>query len=287
MSETDPPQNDIQSAIDAGIDNAGVDERITMFPLGADVQVPVSYVKGVTALAKDVLDALDARRDAPLRRRGTLTLTEVASFVEAVNRWGSDRTIIYADTAALKLDAVIDDHPAGDEAVMESGWRQHRISYTCPRSPEWIAWSAIDGKRLTQADFGDFLESRLEDLIAADGCPRPLEMLGVARKLRVKTRGEFQSDLDPTTGNSVLINKRENDTTDSTPIPRAFKLAIPVFEGGDRYELEARVRLQAEDKAALFTVILHRRKEIERTAFDEVRDAVAKGTGRIVLAGTP
>lgn len=282
-SETD--HNHIQSAIDAGESLADVGARIVMFPPEADVQVPVIYYEGKTLLAKDVLDALDARRETPLRRRGGLVLTEVASFVEAVNRWGSDRTVIYADASAFKLEAVTDDHPAGDEAVMAPGWRGHRIAYTCPRSSEWQAWSAIDGKELPQVGFGDFLESRLEDLIAAEGYPRPLEMLEVARKLSIRTKGEFTRQHDPTTGNHILVSKSEH-TSDSTPIPRAFRLAIPVFEGGLRYELEARIRLRV-DGAAFFTVVLHRRKEIERDAFMAVRQSVASDTKRLVLAGTP
>lgn len=277
--------NETQAAIDAGKAIATIEDRIAWFGDQNGPGVPVAVQDdGVVQLHGDVLKAIEERRAHPLRKRGTLTLTEVSSFVEAVNRWKRDTTVIYADTERFRLEAVIDEHPPRDpQWAQDADWRQDRVIYTCPRSPEWLAWTAVDGVEMPQAKLGDFLESRLEDLIAADGMPKPLEVLSVARKLTIRTRGEFTREIDPTTGNHVLVNKVES-TSDSTSIPRAFALAIPVFEGGERYQMEARVRLRVEG-AALFTLVLHRRKEIERDAFLAVRRAVADETKRLVLAG--
>lgn len=282
---SDEFQSGIQDAVDAGKDIVEVSGRIAWFGDDDGPQVPVAYVDGKTVLHTDVLKAIEERREHPTHRRGTRTLTEVASFVEAVNRWGSDSSVIYADAERFQLVAVLDENPAGAAHDVHPDWRQDRIVYACPRSPEWLAWTAIDGKEMTQAALGDFLESRLEDLISAEGFPKPLEVLTVARKLTVRTRGEFTREIDPTTGNHVLVSKSDN-TSDSTPIPRAFRLAIPVFEGGVRYEIEARVRLRV-DGGAFFTLVLHRRKENERAAFDAVRRGVADETKRLVLAGVP
>ena len=279
------PSNNTQSAIDAGRAIAAVADRIAWFGDGDGPQVPIAVQGGQVQLHGDVLKAIEERRERPLRKRGTLTLTEVGSFVEAVNRWSSESTVIYADAERFRLEAVLDEHPAGASHAVGPDWRQDRIVYACPRSPEWMAWTAVDGVEMPQAKIGDFLESRLEDLVAADGLAKPLEMLAVARKLTIRTRGEFTREMDPTTGNHILVNKVES-TSDSTPIPRAFALAIPVFEGGERYQIEARVRLRVEG-AALFTLVLHRRKEIERDAFSAVRRGVADETKRLVLAGTP
>jgi uncharacterized protein YfdQ (DUF2303 family) len=275
--------NDIQAAINAGKSIATVEDRIDWFG-GGDDRVPVAIQDGRVVLQSDVLKAIEERRERPLRKRGTLTLTEVSSFIEAINRWSSDSSVIYADAGPFQFTAVLDENPA---TAHDGGadWRQDRIVYTCPRSSEWLAWTAVDGIEMPQAKLGDFLESRLEDLVAADGCPKPLEMLEVARKLTIRTKGEFTRQIDPTTGNNVLVSKTEN-TSESTPIPRAFRLAIPVFDGGVRYEMEARVRLRVEG-AALFTIVLHRRKEIERDAFNAVRRGVADETKRLVLAGVP
>lgn len=175
-------------------------------------------------------------------------------------------------------------HPEG--ASSKAAWRQHRAVYTCPRSPEWKAWSEQDGRPLAQEAFADFIEARLEDLKAGEGYPKPLDVLQMARHLVMHQKGTFKRKIDPTNGNGILINKVENDAG-STVIPRAFQLAIPVFEGGTRYLIEARVRFAIAEGRPVFSYTLHRRKEIERDAFNKVRSKFQAATAVVVLAGTP
>lgn len=294
--------NDNASTIlTAGTLNAGIAPRISWLehPDDPEVSIPVALQTGAhgestIGVIPGVLEALDKRAGGPQRRSGVVRLTDVASLIAFIARWGSDDTVVYADTSALAFCAVLNDHPksehVGDEgatiAIEDTGWRDHRAEYACPRSSEWIAWSALDGKALRQAEFADFVESRLEDMIARDGYPVPLEVLRMARDLQIRTKGTFQRTVDPTTGNSTLINKTETEQG-STVIPRAFVIAIPVFEGGARYEMEARVRFTLSDSGPAFAFVLYRRAEIERDAFNAVRSNLAAETGCLVLAGKP
>jgi uncharacterized protein YfdQ (DUF2303 family) len=246
-----------------------------------DEGAPVTTVKVLT----DVIEEMANGAPGPRRRTGSVRLTDEDSFIAFVNRWCSVDTVIYADTAALAFTAVLDDHPAGAEAA-ETRWREHRATYACPRSPEWQAWTANDEKWLTQTAFADFIEARLEDMVKADACAAPLDVLQMARQLHIRTKGTFQREVNPTTGDSILVNKTETETG-STVIPRAFAIAIPVFEGGERYQIEARVRFGFVEGSPRFAYTLHRRKEIERDAFGAVRRKIDTATGRLVLAGTP
>jgi len=279
---------DLKPILEAGTALAGAAARVTTVAHPADPSITVPAILSTPGnttvqLAKDVLDALDARCAGPQRRTGTTQLTEVDSFIAYLKRWGSERTVIYADTAQLKLTAVLDEHPAG---ACETAWRQHRAVYSCPRAAEWLAWTGQAERPLSQTAFGDWIETRLEDLVGADGFPKPTEMLTIARQLHVKTKGEFRRDINPTNGDSILVNKTET-TSDSTQIPRAFAIAIPCFEGGDRYQIQARLRFALTDGVPVFAFTLHRCKEIERDAFGEVRAKVAEQTQMLLLAGTP
>jgi uncharacterized protein YfdQ (DUF2303 family) len=140
---------------------------------------------------------------------------------------------------------------------------------------------------MKQDKFGDFIESRLEDLSVAEGMPKPNEILKMARDLQIVTKGVYSRTFDPTTGNGSLVCTTESEAVQSTVIPRAFLVAIPVFQGGDRYAVEARVRMQVVDGAPTFRYELHRRIEVEGHAFDEIRKAVAEKTGLPLFAGTP
>lgn len=283
---------DTAAAIEAGIESVTVSKRTQWIidPRDRNIGVPLTIDhEGAVTVMTDVLAELDNRwRDRP--RAGTTTLTEVDSFIAHLRRWGSERTVVYAGTAAMAFEAVLDDHPPDE---LTTAARQHRASYTCPRSAEWLAWTQLDGKPMGQVAFADFIESRLEDLVdgakltpPVEGFPRPLDVLQVGRALNILTKGTFQREINPTNGDSIFVCKTETDAK-STQIPRAFLLAIPVFEGGTRYQVEARVRFALVEGRPQFSFSLHRRAEVERDAFDEVRTKVAKETGRLVLAGTP
>lgn len=289
METIDHP-NSITTAIEAGKSLAGVAPRVTFIahPENDDVKVPIALVEDdghpTVILLSQALEALDARMGGPERRKGHHRLSEVDSLIAFVNRYADDSTIVYADTAALGFTVVFDDHPPGAES--DAAWREFRASYHCPRSPEWKAWTGLDGKPMRQADFADFIESRLEDLRTVDGLPQPLEVLQVARQLNIKTKGEFRREYNPTNGDSILVNKTET-AEGSTVIPRAFAIAVPVFEGGELYQVEVRVRFAIGELGPMFTFVMHRRAEIERSAFNDVRTKVASETKRLILAGTP
>jgi uncharacterized protein YfdQ (DUF2303 family) len=294
--------SNLDSAITLARESAQIEQRITEIehPDDPGTKVPVVLETATdkngqnetrVALASEILTELDKRTPGPRRRVCVVALTEPGSFVEYVRRYQNADTVVYANTKAMAFVAVLDEHPAGPVAAgskpgAATAWREHRASYSCPKSPEWITWSALDGKAMKQDEFADFLEQRLEDLVIAEGMPKPIEMLKVARELHIRTKGTFQREVNPTTGDFILVNKNETETG-STVIPRAFALAIPVFEGGERYKVEARVRFQLTGSGPMFSFTMHRRAEIERDAFDGVRQIIATGTERPVYAGTP
>lgn len=286
MSESN--ENHIESAIAAGKAAVSLDGRVEIFdhPDAEGVGVPITIdVHGSVQPRADIMAALDARLPVPARRKGVATFTELDSLIQYVERFKNPETTAYAMTASAKIVVVFDEHPSGGD-VLRAAWREHRATYECPKSPEWIAWAELDGKPIAQDKFADFLESRLEDLAAVEGYPAPAEVLTMARQLTIRTRGTFTRDFNPTTGDSILVNRNETDAG-STVIPRAFMLGIPVFEGGDRYRVEARIRFAFADGRPMFSYTLHRRKELERAAFDEVRKRIAEATGLPVLAGHP
>lgn len=231
----------------------------------------------------ELLELREKRAGAPRRRTGRFALTELDSFIAWINRYKEERSVVWSDLDAFTLRAVIDEHAASDEQHI-AAWREFSATYTAPRSPEWKAWTEKEGKPLEQDNFADFIEERLEDLTTGEGAAKPTDVLTMARDLRVHTKGTFQRTVNPTTGNFTLTNKTETDTG-STQIPRMFLIAIPVFEGGERYRVEARVRFALENGRPVFGFLLHRRKEIERDAFNACRAAVANSTGLPIFAG--
>lgn len=294
MSNLDPNEqtpDHIQSAIDAGIGLADIGDRIQ------DVDgIPVALVpNGMTMRPlKDVLELADSRDTKPHRLRGTAHHHEIASFIAHVNAFKDEDSVVYADCEKVTLTAVLNYHrhkdggPRGDEGAR---WADHRSIYACPLSREWKTWTAKNEKAMSQEEFAQFVEDNMVDLAsptAEDGdlYPKPAAVLEMALKLTINLQGEFSRSINPTTGESTLVNKTEHGPN-STKIFKSFLLGIPVFEAGARYRVEARIRFQLEGGRARFSYALYQPEAIKRDAFAGVRAEVEKGTSLAVFAGTP
>ncbi len=296
MSYTDDGEENYKAELDAGV-QAGrlattAEERYTWLNLGHDTEndpddeIPVGIRIDNETQRLEVLDSVikewERRQPGPRRAVGHAKFTEELGFVEHVRRFSNANvSIIYAQPAASLLTVVYNEH-----TEEEPGWRDHRASYACPRDPAWVRWCGIDEKPLKQLPFADFIEAHLEDLIAGEGFPPPVDILKLARDLNVISKGTYRRSFNPTYGTGILECKTETDTG-STVIPRAFLLGIPVFEGGARYQVEARIRFAVNENSPTFTVTMHRRAELERDAFSDVRQRVAAATSLPVLGGAP
>lgn len=293
-----------QAALEIGRDEADINKRLAHLARVVDPEdesgddaVPVTLVtrdigdgrmETRAEVFHDLLKTQDARAAAPRRRQGTHVLAELGSFIEFVNDYKSDVSLGWAELDKFTVTVVLDEHPQGatEDVAIPAAWREHRAVYTCPRSSEWLAWTSHDGKAMKQDAFADFLEARLEDMVNVAGFPKPTEMLMLARNLLIRIKGEFSRSIDPTKGTTQLVNKTDHDTG-STEIPRAFMIAVPIFQGGDRYSVEARIRFAIGDAGPAFSYTLHRRQETEQDAFNVVRSQIAEECKLKVFAGRP
>ncbi len=289
------PLLETSAAVEAGRKAASLGDRfqtLAFHPEGApephiSEAIPIFLNQsGEVEVADDVLATMRGLASGPRRRQSHPCFHDLASFVAYLHRHRHlTDTVAFANLSEFSVEAIFDYHPAGPEHDV-ARWMEHRASYVCPRSPEWIAWTERDGKAQPQEAFADFIEARLEDITSheAKGFPKPMEVLEMARNLMVRTAGTFQRVIDPTTGTGTLVCKTEHGA-ESTRIPRAFLLGLRVFEGGQPYAVEARLRFELRDGRALFAYTLHRRAEIERDAFGDVQKAIAEVVP--VFAGTP
>jgi uncharacterized protein YfdQ (DUF2303 family) len=280
MKTNEPPtRGDIDAAVQAGKDAAAIVDRHVM--IGG---VPVGLgINGEIRVLSDVFAALENRQDAPQRRRGTATLTELDSFVAHVNRAKRPESVIFAH--GCKLSAVYNYYPAEGETA---AWADHIAYYSCPLSEEWRAWSATSGTALSQDELAELLDERNGDIFDDEdpAVAKRIELIALTTDLQIHTKGTFTKKLDRTTGAHEMICKTEHGEN-STRIPGRFKLRLPVFVGGTYYEIFARLQLRIRDGHPAFVYTLQHAAEVKRQAFDEVREVVAAQTGLPVFAGSP
>jgi len=257
-----------KAAIIAGAQAAKLADRMVTIE-----GVPLILTNGDQAakVPQDLLRAIYARGAAPNRKRGTSVHHQLDSFTAHVNRNKTAASALWANVDETEVIAIYNYHGAeAGDAAGGPGWADFRATYSMPTSDAWKFWTEAAGRTYRQEEFADLIESRMEDLTGTgkDGFPAPTELLEMSRSLRIHTQGTFRRSLNPTTGESELVCKTEH-TQDSTNIPRAFALGIPVFRGGTAYRVECRIRFRLASGAALFEFTLHRQEEIVLDAFAE------------------
>lgn len=306
---------DINKLIAQAKEAVSIEERWET--IGPEDGIPEAIITvgndGRVTLAKDVTDWLAARQPRPRSRTGTAILTELESFIAHVRRHRGAESAVFADTVNFSLTAVFDynepgrpsdqveervvEHDAGTAnaskeaypevlAAARAGWMRHRAVYACPRSREWKEWTAKDGVDLTQEQFGDHLERNLDDITSEEGFALPGHLMDMARNLQIYTTGTFEKRIDPTNGTSQMVCKDEHSPS-STRIPKSFALAIPVFDAGEKYLVEARIRFQLAGGRPRFAYHLHNRGKVETDAFGGVRRKVRTETDLPLFAGSP
>ena len=275
----------LEAAFNAGKAVNHLGERIGHLSHGGH-EIPVQVrADGSVCVLAEVMASADKMQAGPARRAGTSKHAELDSFIAFVKRFKQTPSVVFADPSAHRVLAVLDYHPEGAD-LNAAGWGEHRASYDCPKSRQWLTWCVASDMDHRQEAFSDFLEANAEDIAEAHGYPVALALLELARNLIVNTKGTFEKRIDPRTGESSLVNKLEN-SEGSTPIPRAFMLGIPVFESGVRYLVECRVRFRLQNGTPIFAFHMHRRADFERDAFLDVRKELAEKTGLPIFAGTP
>jgi uncharacterized protein YfdQ (DUF2303 family) len=285
--DTVKTETEISAAVKAGMMAADADERVTIVNPAEEDGIPVAVIpREFTALVlKEALELADARAVAPRRRQGTVTVHEVDSFIDVVNRFKDADSVVFADSEKVHLTAILDYHRAGGADEGAPRWGQHRVVYLCPLSRAWREWGEFADKAMSQDAFGNFIDEHLDDLASGEDFPAPAAVLDMARHLVISQRSAFERKVNVTTGETTLIAKDEHDEVSSTKIPRAFLLKLQVFEGGAYYRVEARLRLSWQDGRPRFGIVLHRIEDVKRDAFAEVRKTVAEKTGLPVFAG--
>jgi uncharacterized protein YfdQ (DUF2303 family) len=217
----------------------------------------------------------------PMRTAGTVELRDQTSFVAYVKDRKTKGTRLYGTLMPKPgFVAVLNDHLAGD-----AGWRDDRATFDCPLSREWQTWTAASGKQMTQEDFARFIEDNLPDVAA----PPAADMLEISRSLEAKKKVNFASGLRLSNGQHQITYEETIEGTAAKGrlmVPETFALGIAVFEGGDRYCMEARLRYRIADggKMTMWFDLLRPHKVLE-DALSFVWKAIEAELGMQVLNG--
>lgn len=188
------------------------------------------------------LQDLEAFLERPRRTKQHVIVDSVDSFRAYWERFSSDESAIFIDRNAPKATAILDYH---DPDV--AGWTGHRLTLTIQESDQWKTWMSLNEKGQTQVKFAWFLEENLLDIIE----PESAHILEVVRDLQIQKNVTFGSAVHDQSGDVRFMFETETHSKGQLEIPEHFRIAIPVFNGGQSYELTARLRYSVSDEGKL------------------------------------
>jgi uncharacterized protein YfdQ (DUF2303 family) len=163
------------------------------------------------------------------------------------------------------------------------GWGDFKAAYACPLSVEWKRWMAKSQHEkerkegMAQADFMQFLEDNLQDVVRPEGAL----LLTAAHNFEAKKDVSFKSATRLQDGSiAFLYDEKVNEVSQPGKIalPSEFTICIPVFEGGAKYEVDARLRYRVNGGGLVLWYELVKTHKILEHAFNTVLQEVSEGT---------
>jgi uncharacterized protein YfdQ (DUF2303 family) len=211
---------------------------------------------------------IDLRQFAatPRRKTGTIVSFDAGSFnavVDANADAGTSTVYIDRDINCPKIVAILNDH--GELP----GWRDLRVSLDLRKTPQWIKWTSMDGKMVSQQDFAEFIEDNLQDIAEPEGAT----MLEIVTYLHATKTTDFKSGIRLSNGNVQFMNVENTEAkvgAGRIEVPETFKLAITPFQGLPLFAVPARFRYRITDGKLTMGLKLQRLENLMTQVLDDV-----------------
>ncbi|MFF4412142.1 DUF2303 family protein [Streptosporangium sp. NPDC001559] len=240
----------------------------------------------------ETIDLRDPDETRPARKKGTVRVDDLASFVHYYAKHCDDASEVYVDIDAGRVTAVLDAHEgnqdvAGTDGVPAARWGEHRLVLTMAQTDKWKRWTGIDRKMLLQEQFADFIDDNREDIRV----PQPAEMLELVQHFQAQTKVTFNSATVLSNGNRRLTFTEETTAgagaKQQLEVPSVLELGIAPFEDVDPYVVHARFRYRISGGDLLMGVWLDNAVDVRRDAVKTVVTRLQEELGVVVMRGTP
>jgi hypothetical protein len=258
---------------------------------------------------------VDKHRTAPIRRKGTARLLDLASFIAHSVRFAdSDSAVFVSGDKTPSFTTVFDYHRIGSDGGPRFG--EHHASFAPVLSPEWLAWTGRHKAPMSQGEFGEFIDSHLADLVDAPEEPTGLladfaaatgakfaskaDIVGISQEFTLRSESTIKGMTRLSTGETHISYEEVAKGADGKDlrVPQAFVIAIPVFKFGPLIRIPARLRFRKRETNVAWHFDLF---EADRAFEAEVSEMIARvagppnpalplemsGTGLPVYRGSP
>lgn len=229
--------------------------------------------------------------DAPIRKKATVRLIEINSFIDYIKRHGSLSTSttwceVNYYAGEVSFTAILNDHGETEDAP---AWRDHTAKFKPEFSEEWIRWNKLNRESLSQAGFAAFIEENLKDIATVNSSPTGGQMLEMALSFEANQDMKFKSAIRLQSGgvNMSFVQTDDAQTIAQMQMFDRFTLGLPVFWGGDAYQVDARLRYRQREGKLTFYYELIRQDKVLEAATQTLIKTIRETTGNPFFYGDP
>lgn len=250
---------------------------------------------------------IDEMRDKPERRQGTIGADDLDSFVALTNRFKAENSVMFGRSSVTEtsfscgLISILNYHPAGsDNKVADNS--DHVVRYDFPLSSELKTWLSKNKTPFNSREFAEFLEDNIADLVVAkpdamrvtfgDETPSfatPSKIFELSRGIEVRVDEKVVNAFRNSDGSFAIQYTQENKDSTGQPLklPEWFALGIPVFDGGEVYQIPMRLRFRVKEGTITWSFEMYRKNDTFTTAFADACDEATKATALPLFNGSP
>lgn len=240
-----------------------------------------TYFEPVIVIPEDhKIEELPTRKNArPLFLEQKIHFSEVSAFIDYVNNFKDDYTLILKDNEAHSITAIFDYHQAHVENEYENLPRHcdHVAVFYAKKTDEWLEWMRHNDESMTQINFAEFIEDHAKDFVTPDSGT----MCEIASSIEAKTGVDFKQSVRMESGAASL---RYEETIDGTAmggtleIPKYFEIALRPFEGCNRFAMKAMFRYKISGGSLHLRYKIIGFKDVLDETFKKFADDVEKLT---------
>ena len=223
---------------------------------------------------------LETKASKPRRKRGEVTFWDAPSFATYVNQHKGSGTGLFLNDRTPVIVGVIN----GDSED-EPGWGDHRAGLEFRKTDAWKRWLNLNEQFVDQEAFAEHIERNLIDIVEPAGA----DLLELAQTFQATTSAEFRSQKRLANGQRQFQYSEniegKGGSNGELEIPERFKLVLVPFEGGEEYDVTARLRFRLNGGHLKLGYVLDNPRDIERKAVADVAENVHGLTELTVLYG--
>lgn len=262
-------------------------EAQSIFDMGFSRKLDLMFIEKVPhALIPEGAKVVDFEHlsAAPLRIKAHPQFSDIESFKAYIEDFKDEGSRIFIDENEHRFFTIFDCHAKGRPA-----WGDHSASYCAKYSREWERFKAMDGKKMDNLEFAEFIE----DNVAYITKPvKGIDLLAMAQSIKVRLKGEIEVTESLSSGIKKLLIQDEgiargvDSRNKEIRFPEEITLSIRIYHNDLSYEVPAFLRYRKAEKGLVFWIKIPDPKAAEEQAFDNIIDRVKLATKLPTLKGS-